>query len=145
MQWSERYGKEQEPSGQQIREFVDTPLWDRLTEHLQQVYHVQPKLFYSCCSMDDGNWKGWNVKYKKSGKSLCTLYPKTGGFIALVNVGPKEALEADLLIPFCDRHTQDVYRQARTGTSGKSLGIYVANENILDDVKELVALRAKVQ
>ena len=24
-------------------------------------------------------WKGWNVKYQKSGKSLCTLYPKRNG------------------------------------------------------------------
>ena len=57
--------------------------------------YVKPILSYSNCAMDKGIWKGWNVKYKKSGKALCTLYPKQGYFQALVVIGAKES--ADLL------------------------------------------------
>lgn len=141
MLWSELFNSGHEPLDNEIRGFVHTPLWDNLADHLQQAYNAKPKLFYSCCSMDKGFWKGWNVKYKKSGKALCTLYPKQGYFIALVNVGVKEAPEADLLIPLCDEYTQDLYFQTKSGTSGKSLAINVTNENILCDVKELIALR----
>lgn len=141
MMWSELFNNEHEPSDHQIKEFVDTPLWEQLADYLQQTYNVKPKLFYSCCSMDKGFWKGWNVKYKKGGKPLCTLYPKPGSFIALVNVGEKESAEADLLIPLCDDYTQDLYRQTKSGASGKSLAINVTNENILRDVKEWIALR----
>ena len=143
MLWSELYRDEYEPSENQIKEFVKTPLWDDLASHLQQTYHVEPKLFYSCCGMDKGFWKGWNVKYKKSGKALCTLYPKQGYFMALIVVGAKEIIEADLLIPLCDEYTQDLYNRTDFGTGGKSLPMEVTNENILHDVKELIALRVR--
>ena len=82
MQWSELFDEAHEPLDNQIKEFVDNPLWDELADYLQQTYNVEPKLLYSGCSMQKGFWRGWNVKYKKSGKSLCTLYPKQGYFIA---------------------------------------------------------------
>ncbi len=141
MLWSELFSSGHEPLDHEIREFVDTPLWDNLADHLQQTYKAKSKLFYSGCSMDQDFWKGWNVKYKKSGKALCTLYPKQGYFVALVNVGAKESTEADLLIPLCDEYTQDLYMQTKSGTSGKSMAINVTSENILCDVKELIALR----
>lgn len=141
MQWSEVYGDGHEPLNSQIKKFVDTSLWDDLANHLQQTYNVEPKLFYSCCSMDKGFWKGWNVKYKKSGRALCTLYPKQGYFIALITVGAKEIAEIDLLIPLCDEYTQDLYSRTEFGTAGKSLAVEVRNENILRDVKNLIALR----
>jgi len=141
MQWSELYGDGHEPLDNQIKEFVATPLWDDLANHLQQTYKVGPKLFYSRCSMQKGFWKGWNVKYKKGGKALCTLYPKHGYFIALIAVGAKEIVEADLLIPLCDEYTQNLYSQTEFGTVGKSLALEVTSENILRDVKNLIALR----
>ncbi len=137
MQWSELYRKEQEPSEHQIKEFVDSPLWDNLAHYLQQSYNTMPKLCYSDCSMDSGSWKGWNIKYKKSGKALCSLYPKPGYFIALIAVGAKEIVEADSLI----QYTQNVYHQTKFGYAGKSLALDVKSEQILQDVKNLIALR----
>ncbi|MCL2718342.1 MAG: DUF3788 domain-containing protein [Lachnospiraceae bacterium] len=141
MAWNELFTKENEPSDKQISEFIATPLWNDLNNHLQQTYNVQPKLFYSCCTMDKGFWKGWNIKYKKSGKALCTFYPKQGYFLALINIGAKEAVEADLLIPLCDKYTQDLYHRTVTGSIGKSLAIEVTSKSILNDVINLLALR----
>jgi AraC family transcriptional regulator len=141
--WNELFDKGHEPIDNQIQEFVDTPLWEELAVYLKQTYNVQPKLFYSNCTMDKGLWKGWNVKYKKSGKALCSLYPKQGYFVALIAVGVKEMDEADFLITLCDEYTQNIYRRTKAGASGKSLAVEVTNEKILSDVKELIALRAK--
>ena len=66
MQWSELFDDEHEPLDNQIKEFVDSPLWDDLANYLHQTYDIHPKLFYSRCSMQKGFWKGWNVKYKKT-------------------------------------------------------------------------------
>jgi len=115
MQWSEVFNAGQEPSEKEIRDFVANPLWDDLADHLRQVYNVQPKLFYSGCLMENGVWKGWNVKYKKRGKSLCTLYPKQGYFVALI--------------------------QTKIGDNSKPVALEVTSESILGDVKGLVALR----
>ena len=145
MLWNELFGNEQVPSENQIVEFVDTTLWVDLRNYLQQTYNVLPKMFYSCCSMNKGFWKGWNIKYKKSNKSLCTIYPKQSYFVALVNISEKEAAAADLLIPLCDKYTQELYKQTKSGKNGKALAISVTNTNILCDVKELIALRAGVK
>lgn len=141
MQWSERYQKEQEPSQQEIREYIGSPLWDDLEDYLQRTYRQRPKLFYSCCGMQQGFWKGWNVKYQKGGKALCTLYPKQGYFVALIAVGTKEAAGAQLLVPLCDVYTQDLYSRTKSGATGKSLALEVTNERILRDVKSFIALR----
>lgn len=94
--------------------------------------------------MDGGAWKGWNVKYKKSGKSLCTLYPKQGFFLSLITIAEKDAVEADLLIPLCCDYVKALYNRAEFGKNyGKMLGIEVTNEEILRDMKELIALRVK--
>ena len=58
MQWSELYDKEHEPQEAHIRNFIDTPLWDNLTGSLKEIYNVKPKLFYSCCSMQNGFLRG---------------------------------------------------------------------------------------
>ena len=142
MRWSELYGKDNEPTLAQICEFAATPLWDDLAEHLQTTYNVAPKLFYSGCSMDGGYWRGWNVKYKKGGKALCTLYPKQGYFAALIAVGEKEEAEAELLMPHCDAYTRELYAKTKPGAAGKSLGVEVTSESILRDVKALIAIRA---
>ena len=139
--WNELFDEKHEPLDAQIKEFVATPLWDELANYLQQTYAVSPKLSYSNCSMDKGFWKGWNVKYKKSGKALCTLYPKQGYFMALVPIGAKELGEADLLIPFCGEYMQNLYNTTAAGSFGKSLAVEVRNETILRDMKNLIGLR----
>ncbi|MCL2696167.1 MAG: DUF3788 domain-containing protein [Clostridiales bacterium] len=141
MLWSQLHPADQEPLEEQINTFVDTPLWDDLAQHLQQTYCIQPKLSYSNCAMDKGEWKGWNVKYKKSGKALCTLYPKQGYFVLLLVVGEKQSPEADLLIPACDAYTQELYNKTPFVMGGKWLAMEVTNENILRDAKNFIALR----
>ena len=142
--WSELFGKEYKPSNEQIEEFVDTQLWGDLADHLQQSYNTNPNLSYSGCNMDGGSWKGWNVKYKKNGKSLCTLYPKQGYFLSLITIAEKDAAEADFLISLCCDYVKDLYSRAQFGKNyGKMLGLEVRNEEILRDMKTLMALRVK--
>jgi len=141
MQWSELFGKEQEPSNRKIKEFVDTPLWDSLDHFLKQTYNVKPKFAYSNCSMEKGMWKGWNVKYQKSGKSLCTLYPKKGYILALVPIGIRAMNEAELMMPLCTEYTQNLFKQTTSGHNGKSLAFELKNEDVLQDMKRLIELR----
>ncbi len=92
--------------------------------------------------MDSGYWMGWNVKYRKGGRALCTLYPKQDYFAALIAVGEKDRPEAELMMPHCDAYTRELYAKTNPGATGKSLGIEVTSESILRDVKALIAIRA---
>lgn len=143
MQWSELFQAEKEPTEKQITEFIANPLWHDLSDHLQSTYKIKPKCVYSGCSMGDGYWKGWNIKFKKSGKALCTIYPKEGYFVAMVSFNAKEMDDADALIQLCDEYTKNKYHQAKSSKLGKSISFEVTNEKILHDIKELAALRAR--
>jgi hypothetical protein len=80
----EMFNKETQPNESEIKDFVGTELFTDLDNHLRDRYKVKPKLAYSNCSMDDNVWRGWNIKYQKSGKSLCTIYPQKGYFLVLI-------------------------------------------------------------
>jgi len=143
MQWTELFDCTHEPSNNQVKEFVGASFFDDLVDYLQEECKVKPKQFYSDCSMDNGIWKGWNVKYKKSGKSLCTIYPKQGHFLALLPIGSREMDEAALVVATCSDYTQKLYAQSASGYHGKSLAFEVQNQNIVDDMKKLIAVRKK--
>jgi hypothetical protein len=74
---------------------------------------------------------GWNVKYQKSGKSLCTLYPMEGFFIALVVIGNKESFEAELMLPLLSSYTQSLYQNTAFSAGGRWLMINVTDQTIL--------------
>ena len=141
--WSEKYGKDNEPAYENIGEFIDNDLWQKLNNYLREAYNISPKIAYSGCSMQNGYWKGWNIKYKKSGKSLCTVYPKQGWFAVLVTIGAGEMSEVELLMPQCSEYTQELFKQTvQSHNGGKSLAFEVKSEDILEDVKGLFAIRA---
>jgi len=80
----EFFDPENQPAESEIKEFIGTELFTDLDNHLREHYKITPKLAYSNCAMDKNMWRGWNIKYQKSGKSLCTIYPQKGYFIVLI-------------------------------------------------------------
>jgi hypothetical protein len=71
------------PSFDEITAYINPPartLWVDLNTFIQETFRVKPKIAYSICA----GKPGWNVKYQKSGKSLCTLYPDRDCLIALI-------------------------------------------------------------
>ena len=139
MKWSEQYTPDQTPTLEEIEAFIDNPLWDDFNTYLQKAYVAAPKMLYSGCS-----WQpGWNIKYQKSGKSLCTLYPMQGFFIALVVIGPKEMTEAELCMPLCGAYTQALFASVTVSMSSKWLMMHVTDAEVLGDVRRLIALRVK--
>jgi hypothetical protein len=137
MTWQQRYPKAIEPSLQEIDGFIDSPLWKELRAYIEGAYCVEPRVEYSTCS----GAPGWNVKYKKSGRSLCTLYPDEGAFTALVTIGAKEAPEAELLLPLCSEYLRELYTRAGALNGARWLMIRVTDPRILADVKSLIRLR----
>lgn len=112
-------------------------MWGELCGSIEQVYGAQPKIEYSQCS----GMPGWNVKYKKSGKALCTLYPAEGFFVCLVVAG--DALQNEIegrLLGF-EPYTAELYRRTPSSMGSRWLMIELTSAAILRDVQELIALR----
>ena len=94
----EVFTKENQPTEAEIKDFVGTEtfaLFTDLDSHLRDDYKIKPKLAYSSCAMDKNIWRGWNIKYQKSGKSLCTIYPQQEYFLVLVPGKPFEVRNAE--------------------------------------------------
>ncbi len=141
MGWVNLYGPDKQPGAADIAAYIKSPLWAELNQFLRDGYGVEPAYSYSRCSEQPG----WNVKYKKAGRALCTLYPMPGFFIALVVIGTKEQQAAELLMPGLSEYTQKVYHGAGAVMGGRWLMLHVTDETILDDVKALIQLRREMK
>ncbi|GCF94373.1 hypothetical protein NRIC_22640 [Enterococcus florum] len=139
MKWCQRFAKEQQPTFLEMTEFIQNPLWKTFHQYLQAAYETQPQFAYSGCSMRPG----WNVKYSKAGKSLCTLYPETGRFTALIVVGRKEMPQAEEILPVLTLETQELFRQTKTGQGAKWLMLSIHSVSMLEDAVKLISLRRK--
>lgn len=137
MKWNELYPKTIQPSPVQISSYIHNSLWEDLCTHLETDYGVSPRIEHSICS----GAPGWNVKYKKGSRALCTLYPAEGYFTAMVSIGSKEAMEAELLLLACDEYTQTLYQNTQPFNGGRWLMIEVHTPSVLEDVKCLISLR----
>lgn len=140
----DKLDQSQEPTMEMIEGFVQFSLWDELCRHIETTYKTIPSISYSGCKMA-GDWKGWNVKYRKSGKSLCTLYPKRGYFTVLLVIGERERNEAEFSLPFLTPYLQALYQNTPDGMGQKWLVIEVHDRAVLEDVKKLVAIRRTAQ
>ncbi len=139
MEWNLMYSNGKKPTWNQINEFINNTLWTDLNSRIQMNYQIEPIIEYSRCSMQSG----WNIKYKKSGKSLCTLYPMSGYFIVLIVIGNREMQEAEFLIPQCSSYVQDMFKNTKTGQGQKWLMLDVRDQETIDDVFALISLRKK--
>lgn len=128
------------PDIKDISDFIRNPLFNELCTHLETAYKAKYKIEFSKCS-----WEyGWNVKFKKSGKSLCTIYPRENYFTVLVVVGAKEKEEAEQLLPEMTSETQAIYHQTKEGNGQRWLMIDLEDAgDLYNDALKLIELRVK--
>jgi len=112
-------------------------LWQDLNTFIQVRYQTIPKIEYSKCSLQ----KGWNVKYKKAGKSLCTLYPVRDHFITLVVIKAEMIPLIQSLSNQFEPYILDLIKAAAPMNGTLWLMIKVDNKAVLENVKQLLLLK----
>ncbi len=137
MEWIKRYGKERKPEFSEISGYVASEQWEILCRFIEETYSVRPVIEYSCCS----GAPGWNVKYRKGSKALCTLYPQEGCFTCLISIGSKMAAEAELILTSCSTYVQELYENTSVFNGSRWMMIDVTTEKIRQDVEELLCVR----
>jgi hypothetical protein len=143
MKWNDLFDADRIPSYEDIRTYIGEakPIWDELVLFIEEKYNVKPQLDYSKCSAQPG----WNIKYKKSGKSLCTLYPMQDHFIALVVVGTKQEDEVEIALEagIFTSYVKELYRKTAFSAMGRWLMIEVKHKELLNDIKVLIEIRVR--
>lgn len=141
MTWEEAYGKEKTPSMEEISAFIGNPCWERLLNTIEAEYGSKPSLHYSGCSMQ----RGWNLKFRKSGRSLCTLYPTPGWYYALVVLNDLALEHARAMHESFSPAVQTLLAQAQQMKNQAWLMAEIHDQKDMEDALALLHLRKQYQ
>lgn len=137
--WARRFPIDRPPSMEELDQYADNPLWPELRRYLKDAYGAEPRMEYSRCGLEPG----WNLKFKKGSKSLATVYLRPGYVTAMISVAPKDEAAAEGVLLTCTEQTRALYRNTASSKMGRWLMLDVTSPEVLEDVKALLALRAK--
>ena len=132
------------PDYDEIDSYIDSPareLWREINHFIKERYKAKPRLMYSkCCAKP-----GWNMKYQKSGKSLCTLYPERDSFVVLVVITLDLLPVIEALSEELTPEVQETIKGAKPFNGTLWLMLQVENEQALKDVKQLLILKQETK
>lgn len=128
------------PTFAEIDDYIQLParaLWLDLHGFIQDTFRSKPKSTYSVCQ----GKPGWNVKYQKSGKSICTLYPEKNCFIALVVISVELAKMLDGANPPLHPHILGLIQNGKPFNNTLWLMIHVSEREVLESLKDLLVFK----
>lgn len=132
--------KEYCPTLEEIGQFINNAVFSQFCAEIKAKYKCKEKIEFSSCSWENG----WNVKFRKSGKSLCTIYPRDGYFTVLVVIGEKEREAVETILPECTPELRDIYDQTKLGNGQKWLMIDLEDkEEMYADIFRLMEIRRR--
>ncbi|MCI9112950.1 MAG: DUF3788 domain-containing protein [Oscillibacter sp.] len=137
--WTQLFPMDRKPSVEELDQYADNPLWPELRRYLKDAYGAEPRLDYSRCGLEPG----WNLKFKKGSKSLATVYLRPGYVTAMISIAPKDEPEAEGVLLACTEYTRTLYQNTASSKMGRWLMVDLTSPEILEDIKALLALRAK--
>ncbi len=137
--WTQLFPMDRQPSMEELDRYADNPLWPELRQYLKDAYGAEPRMDYSRCGLEPG----WNVKFKKGSKALTTVYLRPGYVTAMVSVSPKDEAAAEGILLTCTEATRILYQNTASSKMGRWLMLDLTSPELLEDIKALLALRAR--
>ena len=129
--------KEHKPSPQEIAVLLGTkqPLWEELTHFFMESYQLPGELTFG------GKNYGWNVWYRKSGKSLASLYPQKNRLVVQIVLGRAQVAQA-LGLPLGKQVGRSL-RETPQLHDGRWLFLKVTTKRDVKDIEQLVQVKRK--
>ena len=135
----DRLDKSRCPSLEEMGEYVGNPLFSQFCAEVKDRYQCAERIEFSACSME----KGWNVKFQKSGKTLCTIYPREQYFTVMLVIGRREKAAFEAMLPNCCPAMREIYDRTKEGNGQRWLMIDVEDQDQLyRDMLRGIALRS---
>ena len=132
------YDRSYMPDVDELGELIGSEAFVALHGCMTSDYRALIRIEYS----GDSNLSGWNIKYRKAGRTLCTVYPRDGHFYLLLVVGRREKPRVEELLPSLSEDFRAVYRDTREGMGQRWLLFDVAGQTaLLDDILKVVRIR----
>ena len=130
--------KQDTPNLEEIGEYIRNPVFGKFCREIKAQYGCSEKIEYSSCSLE----KGWNVKFRKAGKTLCTIYPRENYFTVMIVVGEKEKMPVEAVLLELSPYLRGIYAQTKEGNGQKWLMIDLEDEgDVYRDAMRLIQIR----
>lgn len=126
------------PTLEEIGQYVGNPVFTRFCSQMKSTYKCEEKIEFSSCS-----WElGWNIKFKKAGKTLCTVYPRELYFTVMVVVGRREREAVEIILPECAPALRELYHRTKEGNGQRWLAVDIEDgDRVYDDLLRLIQIR----
>jgi len=142
MSYERMLDKENIPDRNEIVNYLGsdaTEAWDDIASFIEDNYNFVPETVFG------GKKYGWVVRYRMSGKSLCTLYPEKNAFTIQIVLGRKESEQAIDRLGEFNTSIAHLISETEQLHDGRWLWIRVLNRDISDDIKLLLQIKKKPQ
>lgn len=128
------------PTMTDFEENIRNPAFAQFCAELTAAYQCKETPEHSACSME----RGWNLKFKKSGRNLCTIYPREGYFSVMIVIGRRDQPALEALLPdLCDE-LRELYANTREFNGQRWLMLSVEDRDAMyADALRLIELRSR--
>jgi hypothetical protein len=140
MSYERMLDKEKQPTAKAIADYLGqdaAAAWDDTTAFLAENYDFSPETVFG------GQKYGWAVRYRRSGKSLCTLHPEKGAFTVLIVLGGRETEKALEALSSFSPSVAETISGAHQYHDGRWLWLRVVKKNNTADIKRLLQIKKK--
>lgn len=112
-------------------------IWNELTEALNSLYDTD-RLW----DKGFGDWK-IEYKYRRGGKTLCTLYAKEGHAELLIIYGKAEREKFEAIKESVSEPLRDIYEKTESLHDGKWLWIPLDDKLVVEDALAMLKIKRK--
>ncbi len=129
--------KDHQPTAPEVFDVLGTKrvLWEELAQFIADNYPIPGEWNFG------GKNYGWNLWYRKSGKTLVTLYPQKGYFVAQIVLG-KDQVEQALNVKL-GKNVGTVLTETPQLHDGRWLCIRVKTEKDVKDIQQLLQVKRR--
>ncbi len=131
--------KESKPTAKGMLKTVGkkSPLWNELKSYIEKNYEFTPEIVFY------GEKIGWTLRYRRSGKTLCSFFPENDAFTVLVVLGKKEVEKTQLLIGKLNKTVKKVFEETKQLRDGRWLWISVRRASDVESIKVLLSIKRR--
>lgn len=112
-------------------------LLNEMCMYLEKNYDFTPELIYY------GKKYGWTIRYRKSSKTLCSIFPEKGAITVLVVLGMKEVEKINSIVDRLNSRVRSLFENTDQLHDGRWLWIRVLSKDDIESIKLLLNAKRK--
>lgn len=130
---------ESEPSDDYILEFVGKAKdpWLKFTQFLDKTYDFSPE------KINYGKKYGWAIRYRKSNRTWCALYPKKDSFQVQIIFGKKEVEKFQNQRSEFSDFVLNKFDSTKQLHDGRWMFFIIKDSLLIEDLKKLMLIKKK--